>query len=193
MTVETLAQKVRRVIGERITIEPYNPEWPKFFDAECEHLYSCLPEKIIGHIEHFGSTAIPGLAAKPIIDMLIEVTSLEKAKTEIVPILESQGYDYFWRPTFGDKTPPFYVWFIKRDTLGQRTHHLHMIEKSDLFAQHWDRLLFRDYLRVHGRIARDYEQVKRRHAEKFETNRKEYTYAKTDFIQRITQLAKKSG
>ena len=83
---------------------------------------------------------MPGLAAKPIVDMLVEVCDLEAVKQRIVPILESQGYDYFWRPTFGDDTPPWYAWFIRRNSAGGRTHHIHMIENTPEFAGHWDRL-----------------------------------------------------
>ncbi len=66
------------------------------------HLQDCLPPELIRRIEHFGSTAIPNLPAKPIIDILVEVTSLEETKRRIVPVLEAQGYDYFWRATRGE-------------------------------------------------------------------------------------------
>lgn len=76
--------------------------------------------------------------------MLVEVTDLRATRDRIVPVLQSQGYDYFWRPTYGDDGPPFYAWFIKRKpSTGARTHHIHMVESR--FAEHWDRLLFRDY------------------------------------------------
>ena len=85
------------------------------FRREKEHLLSCLPTDLVGRIEHFGSTAVPGLAAKPVVDMLVEVADLEATRARIAPVLEAQGYDYFWRPTHGDDGPPFYAWFIKRD------------------------------------------------------------------------------
>ncbi len=136
---------------------PYDPSWPEAFEAERDHLRACLPAELIGRIEHFGSTAVPGLSAKPIVDMLVEVTDLEAVRERVVPILEAQGYDYIWRPTIGDDGPPWYAWFIKRDpATGERTHHIHMVEAS--FAEHWDRLLFRDYLIEHpdaGRGVRD--------------------------------------
>src|SRR5437867_10839695 len=147
--METLEQRIQRVVREEVTITPYDPRWPELFRQEKEHLLSCLPRDLIRRIEHFGSTAVPGLAAKPIVDMLVEVSDLEAVKKRIVPILESQGYDYFWRPTFGDDTPPWYAWFIKRNSTGVRTHHIHMIENTCEFAGHWDRLLFRDYLIAH--------------------------------------------
>ena len=112
MSSETLEQKVARVLREEIAIVPYDPAWPEMFRREKEHLRACLPRDLVGRIEHFGSTAVPGLAAKPIVDMLVEVRSLEETKGRIVPVLEAQGYDYFWRPTIGDE-PPFYAWFLE--------------------------------------------------------------------------------
>ncbi len=88
-----LDERIRRAVQEDVAIVPYNSEWPKLFLEEKDHLLTCLPRELIGRIEHFGSTAVPGLAAKPIIDMLVEVKSLEEARRRIVPILESQGYD----------------------------------------------------------------------------------------------------
>ena len=97
----------------------------------------------------------PALAAKPVIDMLVEVTSLERTRTEVVPVLTVEGYDYFWRPTFGDDTPPWYAWFIKRDEAGVRTHHIHMVEAD---FPHWERLLFRDFLIEHPEVAAEYAE-----------------------------------
>src|SRR6476660_7377759 len=93
--METLAERVKRVTEEDVSIVQYDPAWPEMFELERQHLLACLPPGLIGRVEHFGSTAIPGLAAKPIVDMLVEVTSLEKTRLLIVPILELQGYDYF--------------------------------------------------------------------------------------------------
>jgi len=83
--METLEEKIRRVTKEKVAIEPYNPMWPLMFKDEKEHLLSNLPNGLIKRIEHFGSTAVPGLSAKPIIDILVEVTSLEETKKEIAP------------------------------------------------------------------------------------------------------------
>ncbi len=127
--METLEQRIARVVQEDVLVVPYDPTWPGLFRQEKEHLLSCLPADLIRRIEHFGSTAVPGLSAKPIVDMLVEVTSLDETKRRVVPILESQGYDYFWRPTWGDDVPPWYAWFIKRDSKGARTHHIHMVER----------------------------------------------------------------
>ncbi len=185
--METLGEKIWRVTKEKITIEPYDPIWPFMFKDEKEYLLPNLPNDIIKRIEHFGSTAVPGLSAKPIIDMLVEVASLEETKEKIVPFLESQGYDYFWRPSFGDNEPPFYAWFIKRDSKGNRTHHIHMIEKN---FEHWDRLYFKNYLIENPEIATEYQGLKLHLSEKCNSDRVEYTKRKTEFIQRITQFAK---
>jgi len=184
---ETLEDRVRRAVQEDIAIMPYDPLWPVLFLEEKEHLLACLPCELIGRIEHFGSTAVPGLAAKPIIDMLVEVTSLDEVRRRIVPILESQGYDYFWRPTWGDDTPPFYAWFIKRNLQGKRTHHIHMVESH---FEHWDRLLFRDYLIRHPKVAAEYQRLKIRLASEYPNDRVAYTNGKTDFIKRVMNEAK---
>lgn len=184
--METLEEKIARVVKEDVAVVPYDPRWPDMFEQERRHLLSCLPADLIGRIEHFGSTAVPGLAAKPIVDILVEVTSLDETRQRIVPILEARGYDYFWRPSWGDDTPPFYAWFIKRDGNGRRTHHLHMVEPH---FEHWDRLLFRDYLIGHPDAAREYGELKMRLAGEYRNDRIAYTQAKSDFIGRIAAMA----
>jgi GrpB-like predicted nucleotidyltransferase (UPF0157 family) len=189
--LESLEQRIARVVRERVEIVPYDPRWPHLFGEEQAHLRSCLPPELIRRIEHFGSTAVPGLAAKPIVDILVEVTDLRETRERIAPILEAQGYDYFWRPTHGDDGPPFYAWFIKRDPkTGTRTHHVHMVEASAEFAGHWDRLLFRDHLITHPDEAREYERLKLRLAAESSGDRIAYTQAKGDFIERVTRRAK---
>ena len=69
--METLEEKIARVVAEHVEIVPYRSEWPELFQREKEHLHSCLPSDLIGRIKHFGSTAVPGLASKPIVDMLV--------------------------------------------------------------------------------------------------------------------------
>ena len=186
--METLEERINRVLQDEVAIVPYDSSWPLMFEEEKRHLLECLPKTLIQRIEHFGSTAIPGLAAKNVVDMLVGVTSLEETKKRIVPVLEAQKYDYFWRGTNGDDVPPFYAWFIKRDAAGNRTHHIHMVE-SDF--EHWDRLFFRDYLIERPDVAKDYEVLKRTLASAHEHDRNAYTAGKTEFIQRVTQTAKK--
>jgi GrpB-like predicted nucleotidyltransferase (UPF0157 family) len=146
-----------------------------------------LSAELLGRIEHYGSTAVPGLAAKPIIDMLIEVTDLDTTRTRVAPVLESEGYDYFWRPTFGDNVPPWYAWFIKRDQSGARTHHLHMITSGPEFSDHWRALLFRDYLRIHPDVAAEYGTLKVRLSAEHAHGRIAYTRAKSEFIAKVME------
>jgi GrpB-like predicted nucleotidyltransferase (UPF0157 family) len=174
-------------LREEIFLVPYDPAWPRLFAEEKSHLLDCLPPELIKRIEHFGSTAIPGLWAKPVVDMLVEVSSLEETKQRIVPALEAQGYDYFWRPTRGDDVPPFYAWFIKRDEAGNRTHHIHMVEAG---FEHWDALLFRDYLIEHPHVAKEYEALKLRLAHEYAQDREAYTVGKTEFVVQVTGTAK---
>ena len=192
MEMETPEQRKERVLRDEVAVVPYDPAWPELFRREKEHLLSCLPHELLRRIEHFGSTAVPGLAAKPIVDMLVEVTDLQATRVRIAPVLESQGYDYLWRPTRGDDGPPFYAWFIKRDPrTGARTHHIHMVEGH--FTAHWDRLLFRDYLVEHNEVAREYEALKIRLASASPGDRVAYTHGKTEFIERVTERAKRNA
>lgn len=187
---ETLEEKIARVVREEVAIVPYDPRWPVLFEQERLHLQACLPAGLIRRIEHFGSTAVPGLCAKPVVDLLIEVANLEQTRQQIVPVLEAQGYDYFWRPFSEDGMPPFYAWFIKRDREGKRTHHLHMVES---WFELWDALLFRDYLIGHPESAREYGILKLELAAAHRDDRVEYTRAKSGFIRRVTGIAKQQA
>lgn len=187
---ETLEQRIQRVVREEVEIVPYDPAWPEAFRAEKEELLSCLPGDLVRRVEHFGSTAVPGLAAKPIVDVLVEVSDLEATQVRVAPVLEAKGYEYFWRPTHGDDGPPFYAWFIKRDReSGARTHHIHMVERS--FTEHWDRLLFRDYLIDHPERAREYEALKLRLSSESPHDRVAYAQGKAEFITSTTEQAKR--
>ena len=188
--MKTLEERLQRAIREHVAIVPYDSRWPELFNQEAKHLRSCLPTRLIRRIEHFGSTAIPGLAAKPIIDLLVEVRSLRAARVEIAPLLEAQGYDYFWRPSLGDDTPPWYVFFIRRNRRGTRTHHIHMVTRRSAFREHWDRLLFRDYLIAHPKTAQEYARIKTDLAAAHPNDRVAYTEGKTAFIRNVTAQAK---
>jgi len=183
---ETLDEKIQRVLKDKVEIVPYDLSWPACFHEERDRLLAFFPGLIL-RIEHVGSTSVPGLAAKPVIDLLIEVSSLDRAREEMPRILEDLGYDYFWRPSHGDDGPPFYAWFIRRDALGRRTHHLHCIEGD--FSQ-WDWVCFRDYLIRHSEIAEEYSSLKQALAAEQSADRIAYTQAKGDFLRQHTLLAK---
>ncbi len=182
-----LKKRIEELVREEIVIVPYNPAWPKVFEDEAVFLRSKLPQNLVKRIEHFGSTAVPGLSAKPIIDILVEVTSLEETKKQIVPILESEGYEYFWRPVHGNDGPPYYAWFIKRNSEGKRTHHIHMVEAD---SERWIDLCFRDCLRQFPAEAKKYAELKTKLANEYPNDRVKYTEEKSSFILSVTKKAR---
>lgn len=181
-----LDKRIAELVQEEISIEPYNPLWIRIFDEEAKFLREILPIKLLKRIEHFGSTAVPGLSAKPIIDILVEVSSLLETQEQIVPILTERGYEYFWRPTLGDD-PPYYAWFIKRDSKGKRSHHIHMVEGDSPL---WDRLYFRDYLREFPDLCKRYDELKQRLCNLYPHGRVRYTSEKSEFIMDVTKKVK---
>jgi len=182
---DMLKQKIEQLAREEIKILPYNPGWPRLFEKEKSFIQKILPAELLGRIEHFGSTAVPGLSAKPIIDILVEVSDLEETKKRIVPILENNDYEYLWRPMIG-YTPPYYAWFIKRNSHGIRSYHIHMVESDSTL---WNRLFFRDYLREFPAEAKRYDTLKKTIAKRYAHDRIEYTQQKSAYIKKITDKA----
>ena len=90
-TPGTFEEKLARLNAEETELVSYDPAWPNVFENERSHLLKVLPGGSVNRIGHFGSTAVPGLSAKPIIDILEEVVDLEDVKTRIAPLLESFG------------------------------------------------------------------------------------------------------
>lgn len=181
---KSLEQRIEEAIREEISIAPYDPEWPNLYENQAVFLRGKLPQSVVIKIEHFGSTAVPGLAAKPVIDVLVQVTSLEETKEQVVPILEAEGYDYFWRTDVS----PAYAWFIKRDSKGKRTHHIHMVAAD---SKLWERLYFRDYLREFPKEAKRYAELKRSLAETYPNDRIAYTEGEAEYVKAITERAKR--
>lgn len=172
-----------------IEIVPYNKQWNTLFLLEKELINNSLGEKIALKVEHFGSTAVLGLSAKPIIDILVEIPQLtEELKASIISKMDKIGYKFIWRTD--DEEP--YMNFVKGYTItgfeGQ-VFHIHMGDKNHSL---WDRIFFRDYLREHPEIAKEYENLKIELAEIHKNNRETYTQAKTEFITRITEIAKQT-
>ena len=188
MPMNAKPRHVERALQERVEIVSYDPTWPGLFAQEAAHLRALLPAELIGRIEHFGSTAVPGLAAKPIIDMLVEVRAMEDVAQHIAPLLQAQGYEFFWRAPEHGLPGMNYAWFIRRDAAGRRTHHIHFLEAG---SSEWERLLFRDYLRAHPEAAREYDELKHRIAEKHPDDRVAYSKAKTGFIRRVMKAARR--
>jgi GrpB-like predicted nucleotidyltransferase (UPF0157 family) len=188
--VESFEDKLARVLAERIDVSDYDPSWPSAYEAEAARLDCFFPPGSIRRIEHIGSTAVPGLAAKPIIDILVGVDEFGFVIDQVAPAMEAAGYDYFLRPAFGDEGPR-YPWFIGREPSGRRISHIHVVLAHD--ESQWERVLFGDRLRRHPDIAREYETLKRDLAARFPDNREAYTLAKTAFITRETAGAKRES
>lgn len=158
-----------------IVIEPYNPLWPRVFEEEKTLLIQALGSGILGSVEHVGSTAVEGLSAKPIIDIMVGIKSLEVAKP-FIPLLTRSGYCFY--PYKADVMH----WFCKPSP-ELRTHHLHLVPyQSELWQE---RITFRDVLRKNERVRLEYQQLKHDLAKEFPNDREEYTQRKWPFIQRV--------
>jgi GrpB-like predicted nucleotidyltransferase (UPF0157 family) len=164
---------------DEIELHDYDPRWPAQFAEEEVRIRAVLPDQLVLAVEHFGSTAIPGIAAKPIIDILIAIRSLAEAREHAVTPLETIGYSY-WR----DNPREDDLFLVKGlpPSAKRRTHHIHMTEKT---SKLWQRLLFRDYLRLHPEEAQAYERLKRSLAATHREDRETYTAGKTEYINSV--------
>lgn len=154
------------------------------FEEERQQLQAVLGE-ISARIEHIGSTAVEGLAAKPIIDIMIGLRNFSIAN-ELVPRIEALGYEYIKK--YEDEMP-FRRYFVKNAN-GRRTHQIHMVEIGSEF---WERhLLFRDYMRQNPAAADEYAALKKHLAEREWEDVNEYADAKTEFIKSIESKAQQA-
>ncbi len=170
-----------------IEIVPYDHKWADIFKTESELINKTLGDNINLRIEHFGSTAIEGLSAKPTIDILIEIPPLtDELKEIIIQRMNLISYQFIWRTD--EKIP--YMHFVKGYTpngFSGDVFHIHMGDKKHPL---WDRIYFRDYLRKNRLIAKEYEILKISLADKYKFDREVYTIAKGEFVKRITEIAK---
>ncbi|WP_281559320.1 GrpB family protein [Thalassomonas sp. RHCl1] len=170
-------------MSEDVIISEYNPDWPAMFTAEKNFLSGLLPQFITGSIEHVGSTSVPGLAAKPVIDIMLGVKGLAESQRAI-EILSANGYCYY--PYKSDVMH----WFCK-PTPEIRTHHLHLVPfNSPLWLE---RLAFRDHLRNRPQDAEAYCELKRKLAREHKQDRELYTQNKWPFIQALLTKIKEGS
>jgi GrpB-like predicted nucleotidyltransferase (UPF0157 family) len=172
-----------------VVIAAYDERWPLVFEgvrSQLEAALAGLPEGLVLAIEHAGSTAVPGLAAKPILDVVIGVRDWDEARATVEPIT-ALGWTY--RGEYGIPRRHYFV--LRPPTEAVAPHveacHLHMLEAAGV--EYGRMLRFRDYLRAHPETARDYAALKRVLAARHGADREAYTEAKTAFVRRIDALA----
>lgn len=164
----------------RVVVVPYNPDWPAMFDAEAARVCQALNDQTaVAH--HIGSTAVPGLHAKPVIDMLVEAADVTKLDARNDAI-KSLGYE-----PMGQFGLPGRRFFRKDDTDGNRTHHVHAYANNNPEALR--HLAFRDFMRAHPQWAQRYGQLKQRLAQQYPEDIEAYMDGKDPFIKDAEQRA----
>ena len=163
-----------------VRLAPHEPAWAGRFAREAARIRAGLGADALA-VEHMGSTAIPGIAAKPVLDLTVAVRGLLPV-APWVPRLAEIGYEHVPENAMPDRE------FFALGTPTVRTHHLSLVEAD---SARWHRhLLFRDYLRAHPDEAAAYERVKRALAERFPDDRASYTAGKHDFIEAVVARAR---
>ena len=174
-------------MGQTLEIAPYDPKWPIAFAAERERIAGALGALAL-RIDHNGSTSVPGLAAKPIIDIQVSVRSLQPIEA-YASRLAQVGYVHVPHPD--DSFCPFF----HRPAAWPHTHHVHVVQVGG--AEERRTLAFRDYLREHPVVARQYEELKRGlaqlHSAAEFSSRQAYADAKAAFVIRTTERAVAEG
>jgi GrpB-like predicted nucleotidyltransferase (UPF0157 family) len=167
-----------------IILDVHNPEYKKWYLKEKENIEKVVGTNKIERINHIGSTAVEGLIAKPIVDILLEVdynTDISNLKLR----LENSG----WRLMSSEEETDLKLSFNKGytpDGFAEKVFHLHL-----RFLGDWDELYFRDYLKFHKETAKKYGELKQKLKRQYEHNRDGYTDAKTAFIKKWTKQARK--
>jgi GrpB-like predicted nucleotidyltransferase (UPF0157 family) len=160
---------------EPILLRSHDPDWGPRFEAEAALLERAIGPWLLGGPHHVGSTAVPGLEAKPIIDILAGVRSLDEARACFEPLAD---LDYLYAPYRSAEMH----WFCKPDP-SRRTHHLHLVPVAS--QRYRDELAFRDRLRSDAQVAEEYARLKRDLAARHRHDREAYTEGKSDFIQGV--------
>ena len=171
-----------RTLDDNIRLIEYDTTWPERFDEMAKWLRSVIAPEMALRIEHYGSTAIPNMTAKPVIDILLEVPSFTEARRNLIPLFNKPECEYWW---FNDHM----CFIVRKDLMGTRICHIHAAPKGNRM---WEGIAFRDYLRTHPDEAARYTNLKRKLAEVYTTDREAYTNAKEDFVREVTAKALRS-
>ena len=164
-----------------IILEEYNPAWAKWYTEEKANLERLIGIENIVRISHYGSTSVPGLLAKPTVDILLEINK-EMELSQIADILPSE-YICQWRDIPDD--PLMFYKGYHPTGFAEKVFHIHVRYPGD-----WEELRFRDYLIANSVAAAEYADLKRRLILDYEYDRDGYTDAKTNFIRKITDMTK---
>jgi len=167
-----------------IIIVDYNPDWPELASIESGSIINAVGKNFISRIEHIGSTAIPGLCAKPTIDFLLEIVDNTDCDL-LIKKLKKNDYQFILKP----ENPPPHMMFAKGYSdsgITGQTFHIHVRYSGD-----WDEIVFRDYLLKNQTVTADYASLKKKLAIEFKNDREKYTDSKTDFIKDTILIARK--
>lgn len=179
--------RIRQVLGLKrgtVRLERYNHQWCKLFEKEKTGLKQVLGKKFIA-AEHIGSTAISGIKAKPIIDLMVAIRNLNDWEWLRKP-LAKLGYEF--RRDFRKEQE--HILFVK----GPEENRTHYLKVAEIDSNFWNQnILFRDYL-INNRIyLREYQRLKERLLKKYKGNREPYTIGKEEFVRKILKLADFKG
>jgi GrpB-like predicted nucleotidyltransferase (UPF0157 family) len=171
---EAAARDLARAGGRDAPIEiaDYDPSWPELFEAERERLQPLMPG---AEIHHIGSTAVPSMPAKPVIDLMALVSDVD---VPVAAVREHGGYDY---PEEFNAMLDGRRWLC-RPSAAHRTHHLHVVEERAELERH---LRFRDRLRESAPLREEYAGLKRELSVRHADDREAYTEAKSEFVDRV--------
>ncbi len=169
-----------RAPDDDVQLVAYDPTWPAKFEEMAEWLRKTVSPGIATRIEHYGSTAILGMPAKPVIDILLEIPSFAAARHGLIPIFNRPECEYWW---YDDHM----VFIIRSEFMGTRTYHLHAAPPGHRV---WEGIVFRDYLRTHPDEARQYANLKHELAGRHTTDREAYTDNKENFVRGIIEKAR---
>ena len=167
-----------------IILTESNPAWPDIFAHEKKCLEKVIESKIVVRIEHFGSTAVSGLLAKPTIDIIMEINDSPGSSDAVQLSLKRIGYQYIPKP----ENPPPHMMFVKGYTehgFQGQAYHVHVRYPGD-----WDELVFRDNIKTHPAAANEYARLKQKLAVEFKNAREQYTSGKTEFVGRTMKRAR---
>jgi GrpB-like predicted nucleotidyltransferase (UPF0157 family) len=166
-----------------VEVVDYDQGWPARYREERDRIAAAIGDSALA-IEHVGGTAVPGLPAKPVIDVMIGVDDIERAGPAVAGLI-NLGYEYI--PEFESQLPDRR--YFRRGS--PETHHVHMVPMdSDYFTGH---LLFRDYLRTHPQAAEEYGKLKRGLAGRFPFDRDAYRAGKVPFIDTVVAAARREA